>query len=57
VRRGRGKDGSSESDALDAELGFEVWIGDAAEIKTKRWHRHRLVQMRTRIKKPIRGPR
>jgi transposase len=74
---------------LLAELGFEVWIGDAAEIKTKRvrkkktdredarlllklllenrfpriwvpspenrdlrqllWHRHRLVQMRTRI--------
>ncbi|HVH70735.1 MAG TPA: IS110 family transposase [Candidatus Dormibacteraeota bacterium] len=73
---------------LLAELGFEVWIGDAAEIKTKRvrkqktdredarlllklllenrfpriwipspengdlrqllWHRHRLVQMRTR---------
>src|SRR5271168_873607 len=74
---------------LLAELGFEVWMGDAAEIKTKRvrkqktdredarlllrlllqknfpriwvpspenrdlrqllWHRHRLVQMRTRI--------
>ena len=74
---------------LLAELGFEVWIGDAAEIKAKRvrkqktdredarlllrlmrennfpriwipnpenrdlrqllWHRHRLVQMRTRI--------
>src|ERR1700726_433746 len=74
---------------LLAELGFEVWIGDAAEIKTMRvrkqktdrldakllrklllenrfpriwvpspenrdlrqllWHRHRLVQMRTRI--------
>jgi transposase len=74
---------------LLAELGFEVWIGNAAEIKTKRvrrqktdrqdaqlllklllennfprvwvpspdnrdlrqllWHRHRLVQMRTRI--------
>jgi len=74
---------------LLAELGFEVWIGDAAEIKTRRakkqktdrqdaqlllkllledrfpriwvpssenrdlrqllWHRHRLVQMRTRI--------
>ena len=74
---------------LLAELGFEVWIGDAAELKTKRvrkkktdredarlmlkllledrfpriwvpspenrdlrhllWHRHRLVQMRTRI--------
>jgi transposase len=74
---------------LLAELGFEVWIGDAAEIKTKRvrkqktdredarllpkllledrfpriwvpspenrdlrqllWHRHRLVQMRTRV--------
>jgi len=74
---------------LLAELGFEVWIGDAAEIRTKRvrkkktdrqdarlmlklllenrfpriwmpspenrdlrqqlWHRHRLVQVRTRI--------
>ncbi len=74
---------------LLAELGFELWIGDAAEIKAKRvrkqktdredarlllklllenrfpriwvpspenrdlrqllWHRHRLVQMRTRI--------
>jgi len=74
---------------LMAELGFEVWIGDPAEIKTRRvrkqktdrqdaqlllkllledrfprvwvpspenrdlrqllWHRHRLVQMRTRI--------
>ena len=74
---------------LMAELGIEVWIGDAAEIKTKRvrkqktdredarlllrllqeknfpriwvaspenrdlrqllWHRHRMVQMRTRI--------
>jgi transposase len=74
---------------LLAELGIEVWIGDAAEIKTKRvrkqktdrqdaqlllklllennfprvwvpspenrdlrqllWHRHRLVQMRTRV--------
>ena len=74
---------------LLAELGFELWIGDPAEIKTKRvrkqktdredarlmlklllenrfpriwvpspenrdlrqllWHRHRLVQMRTRI--------
>jgi transposase len=74
---------------LLAELGFEVWIGNAAEIKTQRvrkqktdrqdallllklllenrfpqiwvpspenrdlrqllWHRHRLVQMRTRI--------
>ena len=74
---------------LLAELGFEVWIGDPAEIKTKRvkkqktdredarlmrklllenrfpriwvpdpenrdlrqllWHRHRMVQMRTRI--------
>jgi transposase len=74
---------------LLAELGFEVWIGDPAEIKAKRvkkqktdrkdaqlllklmmedrfpriwvpspenrdvrqllWHRHRLVQMRTRI--------
>ena len=74
---------------LLAELGFEVWIGDAAEIKKQRvrkqktdrldaelllklllenrfpriwvpspenrdlrqllWHRHRLVQMRTRI--------
>jgi len=76
---------------LLAELGFELWIGDPAEIKTKRvrkqktdredarlmlkllrennfpqiwvpdpenrdlrqllWHRHRLVQMRTRIMK------
>src|SRR5713101_8380914 len=74
---------------LLAELGFEIWIGDPAEIKTKRvkkqkpdrrdaqlllrllrednfpriwvpspenrdlrqllWHRHRLVQRRTRI--------
>src|SRR5712675_3068767 len=74
---------------LLAELGFEVWIGDPAEIRTRRakkqktdskdaelllklmredrfpriwtpspenrdlrqllWHRHRLVQMRTRI--------
>jgi len=61
---------------LLAELGFEVWIGDPAQIKAKRvkkqkfdredarlllrlmrennfpqllWHRHRLVQMRTRI--------
>jgi transposase len=74
---------------LPAELGIEVWIGDAAKIKTKRvrkqkadrqdaqlllkllredrfpriwvaspenrdlrqllWHRHRLLQMRTRI--------
>ena len=74
---------------LLAELGFEVWIGDAAEIKTRRakkqktdrldaelllkllledrfpriwvpspenrdvrqllWHRHRMVQMRTRV--------
>src|SRR5258706_4237940 len=74
---------------LLAELGFEVWIGDAAEIKAKRvkkqktdrkdaqlllklmmedrfpriwvpspenrdvrqllWHRHRLLQMRTRV--------
>jgi transposase len=47
---------------LLAELGFEVWIGDPAEIKAKRvkkqktdrqdaqllWHRHRLVQMRIR---------
>jgi len=78
---------------LLAELGFELWIGDAAEIKTKRvrkqktdredarlllrllrgnrfpricvpnpenrdlrqllWHRHRLVQMRTRIMNPL----
>ena len=77
------------SERLLAELGIEVWIGDAAKIKTKRvrkqktdrndaqlllallmeknfprvcvaspenrdlrqllWHRHRLVQMRTRI--------
>ena len=76
------------SERLLAELGFELWIGNAAEIKTKRvrkqktdrndarlllrlregtfpriwipspenrdlrqllWHRHRLVQMRTRI--------
>jgi transposase len=76
-----------------AELGFELWIGDAAEIKAKRvkkqkfdredarlllrllrennfpqiwvpgpenrdlrqllWHRHRLVQMRTRIKNQL----
>jgi transposase len=75
--------------ALLAELGIEIWIGDAAEIKSKRvrrqktdrndaqlllklllennfraiwvpspenrdlrqllWHRHRMVQMRTRI--------
>jgi transposase len=49
---------------LLAELDMELWIGDAAKIKTKRvrkqktdrndaqlllWHRHRLVQMRTRI--------
>jgi transposase len=36
---------------LLAELGFELWIGDPAEIKAKQllWHRHRLVQMRTRI--------
>src|SRR5438034_3952912 len=61
---------------LLAELQFELWIGDAAEIRTKRvrkqktderfprvwvpsgenrdlrqllWHRHRMVQMRTRI--------
>jgi hypothetical protein len=77
---------------LMAELGIEAWIGDAAEIKTKRvckqktdredarlllrllrennfpriwvpspenrdlrqllWHRHRMVQMRTRIMSP-----
>ena len=77
------------AERLLAELGFELWIGDLAEIKTKRvrkqktdrqdaqllqqlllenrfpriwvpspenrdlrqllWHRHRLVQMRTRI--------
>jgi transposase len=79
---------------LLAELGIEVWIGDAAEIKTKRvrkqkdrplgrptlklllenrfpriwvpslenrdlrqplWHRHRLVQMRTRIMNQLRA--
>jgi len=80
---------------LLAELGFEVWIGDAAEIKTMRakkkktdredarlllkllledrfpriwvpspenrdlrqllWHRHRLVQMRTRIMNQLQG--
>ncbi len=74
---------SSWFERLLAELGFEVWIGDVAETKTKRvrkkktdmlklllenrfpriwvpspenrdlrqllWHRHRLVQMRTRI--------
>ena len=78
---------------LLAELGFEIWIGDAAEIKTRRakkqktdrqdaqlllklllegrfpriwvpspenrdlrqllWHRHRLVQMRTRIRNQL----
>ena len=78
---------------LLAELGFEVWIGDAAEISRQRvrkqktdredarlllklllenrfpriwvpspenrdvrqllWHRHRLVQMRTRIMNPL----
>ena len=78
---------------LLAELGMELWIGDAAKIKTKRvrkqktdrhdaqlrlqllldnnfpkiwvpspenrdlrqllWHRHRLVQMRTRIMNPL----
>jgi len=78
---------------LLAELGFELWIGDPAEIKTKRvkkqktdrndarlllrlmregtfpkiwipspenrdlrqllWHRHRLVQMRTRIRNQL----
>ena len=78
---------------LLAELGIEVWIGDAAKIKSKRvreqktdrndaqlllqllldnnfpkiwvpspenrdlrqllWHRHRLVQMRTRIMNPL----
>jgi transposase len=82
---------------LLAELGIEVWIGDAAKIKTKRvrkqktdredarlllrlmrennfpriwvpspenrdlrqllWHRHRLVQMRTRIMNHIRSRR
>ena len=80
---------------LLAELGFEVWIGDPAEIKAKRvkkqksdredarlllrlmrennfpqiwvpspenrdlrqllWHRHRLVQMRTRIMNQLAG--
>src|SRR6202795_2318067 len=80
---------------LLAELGFELWIGDPAEIKTKRvrkqktdredgrlllklllenrfprigtpnsenrdlrqllWHRHRLVQMRTRIMNQLHG--
>ena len=80
---------------LLAELGFEVWIGDPAEIKAKRvkkkktdredarlllklllenrfpriwvpdpenrdlrqllWHRHRLVQMRTRIMNQLQG--
>ncbi len=80
---------------LLAELGFEVWIGDAAEIKTRRakkqktdrqdaqlllkllleerfpriwvpssenrdlrqllWHRHRLVQMRTRVLNQLRA--
>src|SRR6516164_8682257 len=84
-----GMEASRWFERLLAELGFEVWIGDAAEIKTKRvrkkktdredarlllklllenrfpriwvpspedrdlrqllWHRHRLVQMRTRI--------
>src|SRR5207237_915532 len=39
---------------LLTELQFELWIGDAAEIRSKRlrqlrWHRHRMVQMRTRI--------
>ena len=52
---------------LLSELQFELWIGDAAEISTKRvrkqktdrqdaqlilqllWHRHRMVQARTRI--------
>ncbi len=81
---------------LLAELGMELWIGDAAEIKTKRvrkqntdredarlllqllrennfpriwvpspenrdlrqllWHRHRMVQMRTRMMKTAAGP-
>src|SRR6202158_3831512 len=81
---------------LLAELGIELWIGDAAEIKTKRvrkqktdredaqlllkllledrfprvwipnpenrdlrqllWHRHRLVQMRTRIMNQLTTP-
>ena len=80
---------------LLAELGFEVWMGDPAEIKAKRikkqkterndarllrrlmlensfpqvwipspenrdlwqllWHRHRLVQMRTRIMNQLRA--
>jgi transposase len=80
---------------LLAELGFEVWMGDPAEIKAKRvkkqkfdredarlllrpvrennfpqiwvpgpenrdlrqllWHRHRLVQMRTRIMESVAG--
>jgi transposase len=80
---------------LLAELGFELWMGDAAEIKTRRvrkqktdrldaqlllklmredrfpriwapspenrdlrqllWHRHRLVQMRTRILNQLRA--
>src|ERR1051325_6359227 len=45
------------------KLQFEVWIGDAAKIRTKRvrkqktdrkdgqlvWHGHRLVQMRTQV--------
>src|SRR3979490_1276046 len=90
VRVGMGASGYARwFERLLAELGFEVWIGDPAEIKAKRvkkqktdrkdaqlllqlmmedrfpriwvpspenralrqllWHRHRLVQMRTRI--------
>src|SRR6202795_4747260 len=90
VRVGMGATGYSRwVERLLAELGIDVWIGDAAKIKTKRvrkqktdrqdaqlllklllennfprvwvpspenrdlrqllWHRHRLVQMRTRI--------
>src|ERR1700686_5824715 len=90
VRGGREATGHARwFERLLAELGFELWIGDPAEIKTKRvrkqktdredarlmlrlllenrfpriwipspenrdlrqllWHRHRLVQMRTRI--------
>jgi len=81
---------------LPHELGFELWIGDPAEIRTKRvrkqktdrqdaqlilqlmlenrfpriwvpdaenrdlrqllWHRHRLVQMRTRVMNQLRMP-
>jgi transposase len=89
VRVGRATDYSRWFERLLAELGFEVWIGDPAEIQAKRvkkqktdrqdaqlllklmmedrfsadlvpspenrdvrqllWHRHRLVQRRTRI--------